>query len=219
MFRPFLSSEDERKSILALSEEDARLFIEIIDGVRLPRTVFGSRSPIFSLDVKAFRDARLEPRLRQLALYVLGELCGRIGHLPNSYLLSDKFDLSGIPHASGGFADLRRGALKGRYVTVKTLRVYESDDSGRIRKVGNQATSFHQFTHTVQRFCKEVAIWKNLSHPNILSLIGVPDTLEDGRFSMVSEWMANGNIVEYVRSNAGNHIKLVGYRHISLCHY
>jgi serine/threonine protein kinase len=35
---------------------------------------------------------------------------------------------------------------------------------------------------------------------------------------MVSEWMANGNIVEYVRSNAGNHLKLVGHNHIFLCH-
>jgi serine/threonine protein kinase len=61
-------------------------------------------------------------------------------------------------------------------------------------------------------------MWKNLSHPNVLNLIGVPDTLEDGRFSMVSEWMANGNIMEYVRSNAGNHLKLVGYNRIFLCH-
>ena len=53
-------------------------------------------------------------------------------------------------------------------------------------------------------------MWKNLSHPNILDLIGVPDTLGDGKFSMVSEWMGNGNIVEYVCSNGGNHLRLVG---------
>ena len=63
----------------------------------------------------------------------------------------------------------------------------------------------------MQRFCEEVAIWKNLSHPNVLDLIGVPDTLEDGKFSVVSEWMANGDIMGYVRVNAGNHLKLVGY--------
>ena len=37
---------------------------------------------------------------------------------------------------------------------------------------------------------------------------------------MVSEWMANGNIMEYVRKNSGNHLKLVGcnriFRHHSL---
>ena len=61
-------------------------------------------------------------------------------------------------------------------------------------------------------------MWKNLSHPNILNLIGVPDTLEDGKFSMVSEWMINGNIMEYVRSSAGNHLRLVGFNLIFLCH-
>ena len=35
---------------------------------------------------------------------------------------------------------------------------------------------------------------------------------------MVSEWMANGNIVEYVRSKAGNHLKLVGFNRIFFCH-
>ena len=54
-----------------------------------------------------------------------------------------------------------------------------------------------------------------MSHPNVLSLIGVPDTLDDGRFSMVSEWMANGNIMEFVRKTPGNHLKLVGYNHNS----
>ena len=54
-------------------------------------------------------------------------------------------------------------------------------------------------------------MWKNLSHPNVLYLIGAPDTLEDGMFSVVSEWMANGNIMEYVRNSPGNHLKLVGH--------
>jgi len=52
-------------------------------------------------------------------------------------------------------------------------------------------------------------MWKNLSHPNVLDLIGVSNTLEDGRLSMISEWMANGDIIGYVRDNAGNHLDLV----------
>ena len=38
LFRSCLSSRDERMTILALSEEDARLFIEIIDMVSFSRT-------------------------------------------------------------------------------------------------------------------------------------------------------------------------------------
>ena len=75
-----------------------------------------------------------------------------------------------------------------------------------------------RLVHTVQNFCKEVVRWKNLSHPNVLGLIGVPDTLEDGRFALVSEWMATGNIMEYVRKNPGNYLKLVGHNYSFLCH-
>ena len=40
--------------------------------------------------------------------------------------------------------------------------------------------------------------WKSLNHQNILPLLGA--TMGD-RFVMVSEWMANGNINEFVRAD------------------
>ena len=138
-----MSSKDERTNILALSEGDARLFIEIVDRVCSSRTFIGASSFNFFLDVKAFRAARLEPELHNLAFVVLRRLCGRIGHLPESYLLSDKFDLSERPHASGGFADVRLGIFKGKDVAVKSLRISEVDDKTRIRKVGYQIISSH----------------------------------------------------------------------------
>ena len=41
--------------------------------------------------------------------------------------------------------------------------------------------------------------WKTLHHPNILPLLGA--TMFDNRFVMVSEWMAQGNIKEFVKAN------------------
>ena len=95
--------------------------------------------------MKAIRAARLETELRCHALNVLRKLCGRIGHLPESYLLSEMLELSGseLPRASGGFADIRMGVSKRKNVAVKSLRISESDDKVKIRKVGNQATSSH----------------------------------------------------------------------------
>jgi len=149
LLRSFLSSRDMRTDILVLSEGDARVFIEIIDRVCFPRTFFGDCSSIFSLAVKAFRAARLEPELRQLAFGVLRRLCGKTGHLPESYLLSHKFDLSGLPHASGGFADVRMGVFKGRDVAVKTLRVTDVEDKARIRKVRKTTCTFSsRLAHT-----------------------------------------------------------------------
>ena len=41
--------------------------------------------------------------------------------------------------------------------------------------------------------------WKTLRHPNILPLLGV--TMTENQFVLVSEWMANGNINEFVKAN------------------
>ena len=125
--------------------------MEIIDRVRFSRTFSSARSFIFSPDAKAFRAAKMETELRQIALGVLEKLCGKEGHLPGSYLLSDEFDLSGLPLASSGFADVRLGVFKGKNVAVKSLIISEQDNKAKIRKVGNRVTSSHpgSFTHRV----------------------------------------------------------------------
>jgi serine/threonine protein kinase len=51
----------------------------------------------------------------------------------------------------------------------------------------------------LQGFCREGVAWKHLQHPNILPLLGV--TVSEQRFAMVSEWMENGNINEFVEKD------------------
>ena len=172
LLRSFLSSSDERKAILDVPEEDAKVFLEIIDRVCSSSTFFGVRSLILFLDMKAFRAAQLELELRNVAFGVLTRLCDRIGHLPNSYLLSDGIDLSGIPSASGRCADLRRGMFEGRSVAVKSIRVSEADDKVKVRKVGDQATTSRpgSLTHCValpqrgRRVEEHVASQRSRSH-------------------------------------------------------
>ena len=50
----------------------------------------------------------------------------------------------------------------------------------------------------MQWFCKEVLTWKSLRHPNVLPLMGVMMT--DNQLVMVSEWMKNGNINQFVKA-------------------
>ena len=51
-------------------------------------------------------------------------------------------------------------------------------------------------------------MWKTLNHPNVLPLLGVMMT--KGRFAMVSKWMTNGNINQFVRVHQDmNRFKLV----------
>ena len=50
---------------------------------------------------------------------------------------------------------------------------------------------------TTQKYCWEAITSRQEKHPNILSIEGVAPRLS--RFCVVSEWMVNGNIMEYVR--------------------
>ena len=56
---------------------------------------------------------------------------------------------------------------------------------------------FANYQH--QAFCKEVALWKRISHPNITPFLGVSET--PGPLYMVSEWMPNGNVRQYIAKN------------------
>ena len=52
-------------------------------------------------------------------------------------------------------------------------------------------------------------MWKSLQHPNVLPLIGV--TMSETQFAMISDWMANGNINNFVKAHPdANQLELVG---------
>ena len=51
--------------------------------------------------------------------------------------------------------------------------------------------------------------WKSLRHPNVLPLVGV--TMSEGQLAMVSDWMVNGNINDFVKAHPdANRLELVG---------
>ena len=52
-------------------------------------------------------------------------------------------------------------------------------------------------------------MWSALHHPNVLPLLGA--TMTGARFTMVSEWMKDGNINEFVKAHpVVDQLKLVG---------
>ena len=66
----------------------------------------------------------------------------------------------------------------------------------------------YSLTPIVKGFCKEFVTWKALQHPNVLPLLGV--TMTEDRFAMVSEWMINGNINQFVMAQRdANRFELV----------
>ena len=96
-----------------------------------------------------------------------------------------------------------------RRVALKVLRVPSSSDVERISGVGRtRLVCVDELTYPVQRFCKDVLTWKSLRHPNVLPLMGV--TMASNQLAMVSEWMENGNINQFVKACADvDRLKLV----------
>ena len=109
----------------------------------------------------------------------------------------------------GGYANVSQGTYEGRQVAIKVVRVYIISDLDVILSVSPLLTLLHlSWTDVLQRFCREGVAWKHLRHQNILPLLGV--TVSEHRFAMVSEWMGNGNINEFVeRDRHVNRTELV----------
>ena len=51
-----------------------------------------------------------------------------------------------------------------------------------------------------QRLCTNAVIWKRLSHPNVVSFLGLGS--DSPPISLVYPWMSNGNLSEYLRKRA-----------------
>ncbi|KAJ3970303.1 hypothetical protein EV361DRAFT_776213, partial [Lentinula raphanica] len=52
-----------------------------------------------------------------------------------------------------------------------------------------------------KQFCREALIWRQLKHPNILPLLGVQLDMFYPSFCLVSPWMANKDIITYLKKN------------------
>ena len=140
-------------------------------------------------------------------------MCRRHALLPRALKIPFCYDRTGVALYRGGFADVWKGKHRGREVAVKVLRTYSNSDLQRIAGVSYWLCSLPACRCTdspVQRFCKEVVTWKTLRHPNILPLIGV--SMSKIQFAMVSDWMENGNINDFVKAHPNaDRIELVNY--------
>lgn len=47
-------------------------------------------------------------------------------------------------------------------------------------------------------------MWSGLRHPNILPLLGLDFQAQDGTLSLVSPWLDNGNVMEYMKKMKKN---------------
>ena len=144
------------------------------------------------------------------ALY---KVCSDKAIVPNSLRIPLCYDRRGFPLYCGGFADVWKGKHNGQDVAVKAIRAPSPEGLRKVTGVCHRTCGL--FTRRCadqpnQRLCKEVVSWSALRHPNVLPLLGV--TMNDSHFAMVSEWMENRNINEFVEANPdANRLELVSF--------
>ncbi|KAG8740919.1 hypothetical protein FRC10_003578 [Ceratobasidium sp. 414] len=88
--------------------------------------------------------------------------------------------------AGGGFGDIYRGELRnGTAVAIKTLR--------------HHMLAQDTAPKALKRAAREIYTWSKAQHKNVQELLGV--IMFQGQLGMVSPWMDNGNLEEYIRKN------------------
>jgi len=138
---------------------------------------------------------KADDNLKRQILHHLKRICSKNTRLPSSHLIrhDNLKNKSQNPITGGGFAEVFRGEYENTLVAIKEFRVYEDAEIRGIHEA----------------FCPEAVIWKDLSHENVLPLLGVSD-FNCTRPYMLSEWMENGNLGGYLKSNPNeNRLKLL----------
>ncbi|KAG6852347.1 hypothetical protein C0991_000494 [Blastosporella zonata] len=142
---------------------------------------------ILDLLQKLLDDASLEPRFRAILYVALVRLCRKSELYPRCISLDDlEVNIHDqYPQSSGGFGDVYKTPYQGRLVCVKVLKLYQNSDQSLLHK----------------SFSREAVVWGQLSHSNILPFIGI-HRLNDPhrRLCLVSPWMLNGNIHEFLKT-------------------
>ncbi|KAE9396543.1 kinase-like protein [Gymnopus androsaceus JB14] len=109
------------------------------------------------------------------------------GVLPSSMFLKGLVRESPTAVAGGGFADIWIGRLDKQRVCIKVLRFFQQGS--------DRAT-------LLKALSKEVLLWRQLNHPNILPFLGINTELFSPSFCIVSPWMSNGDIMSYARNRS-----------------
>lgn len=115
-------------------------------------------------------------------------------------------DFGTRPVNSSGSANIHKATYQERVVAVKALKARRMQSSDSMHKVRIPRLEFIVTdTHWVsQRLVKEVVGWAWLQHENILPFVGI--ATQPNRFSIVSEWIPNGDIMTFIAHNRNRNL-------------
>ncbi|KAK0193254.1 kinase-like domain-containing protein [Armillaria mellea] len=123
------------------------------------------------------------------------------GILPTSFSCLDARSEGSTAVWGGGFADIWKGRMGDTLICIKVLRIFI--DNG-----------IEERARVIKNFCREALVWRNLKHPNVLPFLGVSTKLFVPSFCLISPWMENGNIMNFLAANPG-HDRLVSIKEVA----
>ncbi|KAJ7737465.1 kinase-like domain-containing protein [Mycena maculata] len=125
-------------------------------------------------------DLPCDSTFRPLLSKALVRLSKASGLHPTCFRLSG-LEKEGEQVGGGGYGDIWKGAVEGRCVAVKAMRIFRDGD----------------VKDALRGFGREAAVWRQLSHPNLLPFLGL--YFLDTRLCLVSPWMEDGDLVGYLK--------------------
>ncbi|CAL1702671.1 unnamed protein product [Somion occarium] len=120
--------------------------------------------------------------LRRLLL----QLSRASSRIPSSLYLNDVECEERDAIAGGGFADIFRATHQSKPVALKRLRTFR-----------NQPQSAENHLNLL----REAMVWQQLVHPLILPFLGIDNNTFSPYYCLVSPWMHQGNIIEYIKTD------------------
>ncbi|KAF9257177.1 kinase-like protein [Marasmius fiardii PR-910] len=149
----------------------------------------GSRiAPVLDVLLTEAKSMDLNHEYSQKCMKILRQLVNKYYILPPSLFLNEV--TMGSPHMVniGGFSDIYQGTYQQQLVCLKVIRMFIEDSEERRDK------NLHEIYH-------ETLLWTQLNHPNILPFLGVNTMLFPGKLALVTPWMVNGSITEFLKVN------------------
>lgn len=103
-------------------------------------------------------------------------------------------------NVSGNFSDIFEGVhpTAGRVAIIRPRFSPTDDTAIRVRALHHDERSNSYVIGFSQRYEREARIWQSLQHPHILSFLGT--FTRDGHLYLVTPFIDNGDIVEYINT-------------------
>ena len=103
----------------------------------------------------------------------------------------------------GGFGEVHLGIWNYKKVAIKKFTLDYNKLKNKIKLLYKHKNNNLSLKNIILKFIKEINIISNLRHPNILLYIGASID-EENNFYIVTEYIPNGNLFDYLHKNNNN---------------